>query len=39
MMVPEKYLDFHGGAIEAHNRYEGGLEFTFTLKKADTPPA
>ena len=30
---------FHGGAIEAHNRYEGGLEFTFTLKKADTPPA
>ena len=30
---------FHGGTIEAHNRYEGGLEFTFTLKKADTPPA
>ena len=30
---------FHGGAIEAHNRYEGGHEFTFTLKKADTPPA
>ena len=30
---------FHGGTIEAHTRYEGGLEFTFTLKKADTPPA
>lgn len=30
---------FHGGTIEAHNRYEVGLEFTFTLKKADTPPA
>lgn len=24
---------FHGGQIEAHNRLEGGLEFTFTLPR------
>lgn len=30
---------FHGGTIEAHNRYEGGLEFIFSLRKADPPTA
>ncbi|MCD7710954.1 MAG: HAMP domain-containing histidine kinase, partial [Porphyromonadaceae bacterium] len=28
---------FHGGTIEARNRYEGGLEFFFTLKKGERP--
>ena len=26
---------FHGGNIEAHNLYDGGLEFIFSLKKTN----
>lgn len=39
LSIVKNAILFHGGNIEAHNRYEGGLEFTFTLKKDDTPPA
>lgn len=37
LSIVKNAILFHGGNIEAHNRYERGLEFTFTLKKADTP--